>query len=223
MSRGKNPLERIPSSRDGFSERDIRNKGTEYDNVIKKEFEESSDVDPSYEKKYVKKESFDLEGKKTPRMYSSIEEIPDDGPLPDEFEEKSKKEKLEEEEKEAYIREYNKQSGRSLTNEEIDDEEGEDIDNGKEDKKDEEGENDKEDEEYEINEYDVNEYDDNDRKISDIKDDDSFSDDNDRNKEGMRYGVDDDGTRARQPYDKGKSSDRPIRVAKKSSFYKKSA
>lgn len=208
MGRDKNPLERIPSSRDGFSERDIRNKGTEYDNVIKKEFEESSDVDPAYEKKYVKKESFDLEGKKTPRVYSSIEEIPDEGPLPDEFGEKSKEQK-EEEEKEAYIREYNKQSGRSLMDEEIDDEEDE---------------NDKEDENVgEYEEYSINEYDVNDPKISDIKDDGSFSDDNYRNKTGMRYEVDDDGKRARQPYDKGLPSDRPIRDAKKTSIYKKSA
>lgn len=142
---------------------------------------------------------YNSDNNKFTNSYDILAGIPDDRYLPDEFEDEEKDE----------------------------DDEEEDIDNGKEDKKDEEGENDKEDEEYGINEYDVNEYDDNDPKISDIKDDDSFSDDNYLNKEGMRYGVDDDGMRAKQPYDKGQSSDRLIRDAKKaslkSSLYKKSA
>jgi hypothetical protein len=103
MSYENNPLEKLPSSRGGAKERSVYN-DSEYKGIVDKELEE--DVAGDYEKKYVKRTRIDLEGKELPGLYNTVEAIPDDRLLPDQFEDE---ESGEDKERDDYVEKYNKQ------------------------------------------------------------------------------------------------------------------
>jgi hypothetical protein len=103
MSYENNPLEKLPSSRGGAKERSVYN-DSEYKGIVDKELDE--DVAGDYEKKYVKRTRIDLEGKELPGLYNTVEAIPDDRLLPDQFEDE---ESGEDKERDDYVEEYNKQ------------------------------------------------------------------------------------------------------------------
>ena len=96
MSYENVPLEKLPFSRKNSKEND-----SDYKGIVDKELEE--DVAGDYEKKYVKRTRIDLEGKELPQVYGSVEAVPDDRLLPDQFED------VEDKERDDYIKKYNTQ------------------------------------------------------------------------------------------------------------------
>jgi hypothetical protein len=100
MLKENNPLERIPSSRGGINERPYP-EGGDYEDIVNAELEDGIDLkDPT------KPIRVGLVGEKRPQVLNSEEDIPDQGLLPDQFEEM---ESDEDQEREAYIDKYNEE------------------------------------------------------------------------------------------------------------------
>lgn len=99
----KNPLEKWPSSRVGGKERPLKD-GGDYKEIMDIELDDNNSN--YHREKYNKKTRIDLEGKRLPQTHSSLEDIPDSGLLPDEFEDQ---ESDKDEEREAYIEKYNQE------------------------------------------------------------------------------------------------------------------